>query len=74
MIEHNKKHFKQAHQSIVFKDKIYKKLKDDEVRNKVLKGEIEESKCNGKRMCKFLKLLKTQQRRNRSRGEELVTI
>ena len=38
LIKHNKKHFKQAYQSIVFKDKIYKKIKDDEVRNRFLKG------------------------------------
>ena len=49
LIEHNKKHFKQAYQSIAFKDKICKKLKDDEVRNRVLKGEIEESDCNNKK-------------------------
>ena len=58
LIEHNKNHFKQAHQSIAFKDKMHKKLKDDEVRDKVLKGEIEESDCDDKRMFKFLKLLK----------------
>ena len=74
LIEHNKNHFKQAHQSIAFKDKTYKKLKDDDVRNRVLKGEIEESECDDKRMYKFLKLLKTQRRRHVSRSEEGVTV
>ena len=74
LIEHNKKHFKQAYQSIAFKDKICKKLKDDEVRNRILKGKIEESECDDKWMHKFFKLLKIQWRQNRSRGKELVTI
>ena len=58
IIEYNTKHFQQAHQSIAYKDKIYDKLKKDEMRNKVLNGEIEEQECDDSRVFEFLKLLK----------------
>ena len=74
LLQHNINHFKQAHQSIAFKDKIHKKLKYDEVRDKVLKGEINESDYNDKRLLKFLKLLKTQRRIIISARDEGITI
>ena len=60
IIEYNTKHFQQAHQSIAYKDKIYDKLKKDEIRNRVLNGEIEEHECDDRRVFEFLKLLKKQ--------------
>ena len=39
-------------------NKIHKKLKEKEVRDKVLKGEFERSDCYSNNIFEFLKLLK----------------
>ena len=60
IIEYNTSHFLYAYESKACKDKIYEKLKYDAIRDKVLRGEIEESDCDDIRVYEFLKLLKSQ--------------
>jgi len=74
IIDFNTKHFMQAHQSIAFKDRIYEKLKRDNVRDKVLKGELEEQECDDARVFEFLKLLKQQNNTERQSIELKVTM
>jgi len=47
---HNTQHFKQAHQLIAYKDKIYKKLERDKIRDKVLNKNIRKEDCNDNRI------------------------
>ena len=47
---HNIQYFKQAHQSIAYKDKIYKKLERDEIRDKVLNVNIRKEDCDNEKM------------------------
>jgi len=58
IIDQNKKHFKMAHESNMYKDKVYPLLQQDSVRNKILRGRLVESDCDNKDVFEFLKLLK----------------
>ena len=58
IIEHNKFHFQKAHQTEACKDKIYAKLQEDSVRNRILVGELDRSECDNQNICNFLTLLK----------------
>ena len=73
ILEFNTKHFQQAHQSIAFKEKIYDKLKKDNMRDRVLNGEIEERDCDDTRVFKFLKSLKRQRNTSLNNRESGVT-
>ena len=68
--EHNTNHFKKAHRSIAYKDKIYDKLRRNPIRNKILSGTLRRDECDDERVYRFLKLLKqdgrSEYRRNRS--------
>jgi len=67
--EFNEKHFQKAHQSIAYKDKIYAELDRDDIRNKILRGQLEREQCSSEEVWEFLRLLKTptrQQERIRS--------
>jgi hypothetical protein len=55
---YNKDHFRQAYSSKAYKDKIYKKLCHDSVRNKILNGELEVEDCDDVDVYDMLKLLK----------------
>jgi len=57
---YNKEHFRQAYSSKAYKDRIYHKLKLDQVRDKILQGEIEVEACDYEDVHDFLKLLKNQ--------------
>jgi len=50
-------HFKQAFTSKVYLDRIYEKLKQDEIKDKVLMGNLQESECDYKEVYAFLRLL-----------------
>jgi len=50
-------HFKQVYTSKVYQDKIYAKLKEDKVRDKILRGELEEDGYEYEEIYEFLKLL-----------------
>ena len=56
--DHNTNHFKKAHESIAYKDKIYEKLRMNSMRNRILNGTIRRDECDNERVYKFLKLLK----------------
>jgi len=58
IINYNKKHFKQAFTSKAYIDKIYENLRHDEIRDKVLKGELQKSECDYEEVYEFLRLLK----------------
>jgi len=73
IIEYNTQHFEQAKQSIAFRDKIYKELKKDSMRNKILDGTINENECDDERIYQFLKLLKRQQREEWNINENEIT-
>ena len=55
---HNTNHFKKAHESIAYKDKIYNKLRLNSIRDKILNGTLSEDDCDDERVFRFLKLLK----------------
>jgi len=54
----NENHFKQAHQSEMYKDKIYAELENNEIRDKILNGQLTREECDSKNVWEFLKLLK----------------
>jgi len=58
IMKHNQNHFKQAFDSKAYIDRIYDKLKHDEVREKIIKGELNENECDYKEVYAFLELLK----------------
>ena len=57
-MQHNVVHYEQAFESKGHKDSICNKLPNDSIRNKILKGDLEESECDYKEVCRFLRLLK----------------
>ena len=63
IMKHDAGHFKQAHDAIARKDKTHEKLRRDEIRNKVLQGELQRDECDDERMHHFLQLLKIPERR-----------
>ena len=40
IMKHNRKHFIEAYQTKAFQDKIYEKLQNDEVRERILNGKL----------------------------------
>ena len=58
IITYNERHLKQAHSSIMHKDKMHNRLREDETRNKTLEGRLRPQDCDNERVCDFLKLLK----------------
>ena len=40
------------------KDKIYKKLREDNTRNRILDGRLRPQDCDNEKVCEFLKLPK----------------
>ena len=58
IIMYNEQHLKQAHSSIMYKDKIYKKLRNNDIRDKILDGRLRKQDCDDERVYEFLKLLK----------------
>ena len=56
--EYNIGHFRQAFESKAYKDRIYKKLKHDNVRDKILSRELDAEECDYRDIHEFLSLLK----------------
>ena len=56
--DYNEAHFKKAHDTIAHKDKIYVQLRDDNIRDKILEGNLSREEYDDERVFKFLKLLK----------------
>jgi len=69
--EYNIGHFRQAFELKVYKDRIYEKLKHDDVRDKILSGELDTEECDYWDVHEFLSLLKKSgtDNENEVRGE-----
>jgi len=63
----NKKHFRQAYESKVYKDKIYKHLLDNKVRDRILNRILQPEECTNKDVYDLLSLL------TRNKGINIVT-
>ena len=64
IFEQNRNHFKKAHGTNIFKDKIYATLQQDRMRNKILRWQLREEDCDNKEVFEFLKLLVNQTQSN----------
>ena len=62
IVQHNVMHFRQGFDSKAYKDRIYEKLQIDQIRDKILQGELDISECDDNDIYSFLKLLKRQHR------------
>ena len=65
----NENHFKKAHNTIAYKDKIYEKLREDHTRNKIIRGTLSRNECDDDRVYDFLKLLKVPRHRRHQHKE-----
>ena len=70
---YNTKYFKQAYNIIIYKDKIYKCLKYDKIRDKVLNRSIRKEDCDNERMYQLLRLSKISRRRQYQRRINEIT-
>ena len=43
---YNEQYLKQAHSLIIYKDKIYKKLRNNDIRDKILDGRLRKQDCD----------------------------
>ena len=57
-MQHNYEHFQQAHNTDMYKDKIYEKLQKENIREKILNGQLQRNDCDSEKVYRFLKLLK----------------
>ena len=57
LIKQNSKHFRKVINTEVHKEKIYDKLKSNEVRDRILNRILQRDECNSEDACKFLLLL-----------------
>jgi len=58
LIKQNLHHFKKVHSTRVYYDKVYYKITEDEIRNKILAGMLKAEDCDNNNIFKFLSLLK----------------
>jgi len=58
IFSHNLNHFKKNHNTIAYKDKIYSKLQDDKVKDKILNGQLRKEDYDHEDIYNFLKLMK----------------
>ena len=54
LMQHNREHFSKAKKTPAYNDKI---IKEDEIRDKVLKGKLQKEDVNNDNIFEFLKLL-----------------
>jgi len=57
LIKQNIKHYRKVYDTLVYKDRIYRELLKDEIRNKILIGILRCNECNNVEVYNFLKLL-----------------
>ena len=57
-MNYNQNHFKQAHQSEIHNDRIYAKLDNNKIRDKILNSQLMHDQCDNENVFGFLKLLK----------------
>jgi len=58
IMQYNEQHFKQAYSSEMCNDKIYAELHSNEIRDKILNGQLSSEECDSQNVWKFLQLLK----------------
>ena len=58
IINYNKKYLTKANQSEAYLDRIYHRLKNDEIRDRILQGQVSREECDSDKVHKFLKILK----------------
>ena len=58
IMEFNKEHYQQAHNTEVCNDKICNHLKAHSIRDRILKGELIRYECDSQNVHEFLQLLK----------------
>ena len=58
IMKFNERYYKKVHEMNAFKEKIYEKLQEDSIRNKILAGELDSDDCDDKGVYEFLTLLK----------------
>jgi len=64
ILQYNTHHFTKVHQSKAYKDKIYKKLPINKVRNKILTGRIRRQDFDDENVYEFFTLLKNTNNNN----------
>jgi len=73
LVEHNKDHFTKAHATEIYRDRIYQKLGEEKVRDRILKGDLTREECDHENIFEFLKLLKQTSRIRRNRNNDEIT-
>ena len=73
IITYNRDHFRQAFETIAYTDKIYTKLEDEEIRHKILSGDLDLEECSYKDVYDFLKLLAKPNHQDGNSYEEITT-
>ena len=69
----NVKHFTKEHDTIAHRDKTHKKLRENCVRDRTLKGQLNRKDCDNEKVCTFLKLLKISTEDRREQEEKIMT-
>ena len=64
VIKHDKNYFTRAHSTKAHRDKIHHRFPNNEVRDRMLTGEISVEECDEKEVHDFLSLLKKGDDRN----------
>ena len=59
LIQYNTSHFKQAYHSTLYKDKIFPKLSDNKIQERILEGRVSPKECSSYDVYKFLSFLRT---------------
>ena len=57
MIEYNRNHFKKAYQTKVYQDLIYSKIEEDDMQDKILRGDLLPEEYQSDEVYQFLSLL-----------------
>ena len=59
MIKYNRNHFKKVHQTKVYQDLIYRKIEEDDMWDKILRGDLLSEEYKSNEVYQFLSLLQT---------------
>ena len=60
IINHNKEHFSEVKGTTAHDDKIHYRMKEEEMRDTILNGQLNRNKCDDEHVHQFLLLLKSQ--------------
>ena len=62
LIQQNLKYYQKAMKTLVYKDKIYKRLTEDSVHDRILESKLIRDECNSDDVFNFLSILQCQNR------------